>query len=65
MTFDQLTEAVDLLHDDAMERKSMTRCARNTFDGRGPDRFVNGLEIMLHGPARQRAASFAPLKIAA
>ncbi|MBM3979857.1 MAG: polysaccharide biosynthesis protein [Planctomycetes bacterium] len=65
VTFDQLKEAVDLLHDDAMERKSMTRCARNTFDGRGPDRIVNGLEIMLHGPARKRATGFAPLKIAA
>lgn len=65
VTFDQLKEAVDLLLDDPMERKGMTRCARNTFDGRGPDRIVNGLEIMLHGPARQRAASAAPLKIAA
>ncbi len=68
VTFDQLREAVDLFHDDSMERKSMTRCARNTFDGRGPDRIVNGLEIMLHGPTRKRVASFAPthgLKIAA
>ena len=30
----------------------MTRCARNLFDGRGPDRIVNGMEIMLHAPAR-------------
>ncbi|MFM8274242.1 MAG: PseG/SpsG family protein [Gemmata sp.] len=66
VTFDQLREAVDLLHDDPMERKGMTRCARNTFDGRGPDRIVNGLEIMLHSPARKRAASFGPLlKVAA
>jgi spore coat polysaccharide biosynthesis predicted glycosyltransferase SpsG len=65
VTFDQLKEAVDLLHDDPMERKGMTRCARNTFDGRGPDRIVNGLEIMLHAPARKRAAGVAPLKIAA
>jgi spore coat polysaccharide biosynthesis predicted glycosyltransferase SpsG len=65
VTFDQLKEAVDLLLDDPMERKGMTRCARNTFDGRGPDRIVNGLEIMLHNPARQRAAGVAPLKIAA
>ncbi|AWM41307.1 hypothetical protein GobsT_00680 [Gemmata obscuriglobus] len=68
VTFEQLQEAVDLLHDDPMERKGMTRCARNTFDGRGPDRIVNGLEIMLHSPSRKRAASFAPthgLKIAA
>lgn len=68
VTFDQFREAVDLLHDDPMERKGMTRCARSTFDGRGPDRIVNGLEIMLHSPTRKRAASFAPthgLKIAA
>ena len=66
VTFDQFQEAVDLLLDDPMERKGMTRSARNTFDGRGPDRIVNGLEIMLHTPARKRAASTAPaLKIAA
>ena len=64
--FDQLQEAVDLLLEDPMERKGMTRCARNMFDGRGPDRIVNGMEIMLHTPARKRAASSVPpLKIAA
>jgi spore coat polysaccharide biosynthesis predicted glycosyltransferase SpsG len=65
VTLEQLKEAVDLLLDDPMERKGMTRCARNTFDGRGPDRIVNGLEIMLHSPARKRAASVVPQKIAA
>jgi spore coat polysaccharide biosynthesis predicted glycosyltransferase SpsG len=65
VTFDQLKEAVDLLHDDAMERKTMTRAARNTFDGRGPDRIVNGMEIMLHSPHRKRSAVSVPLKIAA
>jgi spore coat polysaccharide biosynthesis predicted glycosyltransferase SpsG len=65
VSFDQLKEAVDLLLDDPMERKGMTRCARNTFDGRGPDRIVNGLEIMLHSPIRKRVASTVPLKIAA
>lgn len=65
VTFDQLKEAVDVLVDDAMERKTMTRCARNTFDGRGPDRIVNGMEIMLHSPARKRTATAVPLKIAA
>jgi hypothetical protein len=48
-----------------MERKTMTRCARNAFDGRGPDRIVNGLEVMLHSPARKRVATAVPLKIAA
>ena len=68
VSFDQLKEAVDLLLDDAMERKGMTRCARNNYDGRGPDRVVNGMEIMLHAPARKRAAQVAAqpaLRIAA
>src|SRR5262249_39636998 len=45
VSFDQLNEAVGALLDDPMERKGMTRCARNMFDGRGPDRIVNGMEI--------------------
>ena len=57
VTFEQLREAVDLLLDDEMERKGMTRCARNLVDGRGPDRIVNGMEILLHAPARKRAAA--------
>jgi spore coat polysaccharide biosynthesis predicted glycosyltransferase SpsG len=67
VTVDQLREAVDQLLDDPMERKGMTRCARNLFDGRGPDRIVNGMEIMLHSPSRrQTAVSATPLlKIAA
>ena len=69
VTFDGLKDAVDLLLDDQMERKGMTRCARNLVDGRGPDRIVNGLEITLHAPARKRAAlaaaTAAQLKIAA
>lgn len=66
VSFEQLKEAVDLLLDDAMERKGMTRCARNQYDGRGPDRVVNGMEIMLHAPARKRAAGVVPpLRIAA
>jgi spore coat polysaccharide biosynthesis predicted glycosyltransferase SpsG len=56
VTFEQLKEAVDQLLDDPMERKGMTRCARNLVDGRGPDRVVNGMEIMLHAPARKRSA---------
>lgn len=56
VSFDQLQEAVGQLLDDPMERKGMTRCARNLIDGRGPDRIVNGMEIILHTPARKRAA---------
>jgi len=66
---EQLKEAVDMLLDDPMERKGMTRCARNLFDGRGPDRIVNGMEIMLHAPARRSDVIAVPanpiLKIAA
>ena len=66
VSFDALNEAVDVLLDDAMERKTMTRCARNQYDGRGPDRVVNGMEILLHAPARKRAAAVSPqLRIAA
>ena len=57
VSFGQLKEAVDLLLDDPMERKGMTRCARNLVDGRGPDRIVNGMEILLHTPARKRPAA--------
>jgi spore coat polysaccharide biosynthesis predicted glycosyltransferase SpsG len=60
VSFEQLKEAVDALLDDPMERKGMTRCARNLFDGRGPDRIVNGMEIMLHAPSRRRAAVAVP-----
>ncbi|MDB5306346.1 MAG: hypothetical protein JWO38_548 [Gemmataceae bacterium] len=61
VTFDQLREAVEQLLDDPMERKGMTRCARNLVDGRGPDRIVNGLEILLHAPSRKRAAQAVPV----
>ena len=40
----------------------MTRCARNLIDGRGPDRIVNGMEIMLHAPARQRRRAGGPAR---
>ena len=29
----------------------MARCARHLIDGKGPDRIVNGLEILIHAPA--------------
>jgi spore coat polysaccharide biosynthesis predicted glycosyltransferase SpsG len=56
VSFEQLKEAVEALLDDPMERKGMTRCARNLVDGRGPDRIVNGMEVLLHSPSRKRAA---------
>ncbi len=50
VTETQLREAVGVVLDDPMERLGMTRCARNLVDGRGGDRVVNGLEILLHAP---------------
>ncbi|MFO0849453.1 MAG: polysaccharide biosynthesis protein [Gemmataceae bacterium] len=50
VTFEQLAEAVGIVLDDPMERLGMNRCGRNLIDGRGGDRIVNGLEIVLHTP---------------
>ncbi len=46
-----LRDAVQNLLSDQLERVGMSRCAKRLIDGRGPDRMVNALEIMLH-PAR-------------
>ncbi|MGL4422082.1 MAG: PseG/SpsG family protein [Gemmataceae bacterium] len=56
VTIEELDEAVQILLNDPMERLTMSRCARNRVDGRGGDRIVNGLEIMLHSPARKAPA---------
>ena len=48
----QLAEAVALVLNDPIERMGMTRCGRRLIDGRGGDRIVNGLEIVLHGQQR-------------
>jgi spore coat polysaccharide biosynthesis predicted glycosyltransferase SpsG len=42
--------AQDLLGD-PLERQAMARCGRKLIDGRGPDRLVTALEILLH-PSR-------------
>lgn len=47
-----IRNAVQNLLDDPNERKSMSRCGRRLIDGRGPDRLVTGLEVMLHSPMR-------------
>lgn len=44
--------AVQNLLGDPLERQSMSRNGRKLIDGRGADRIVNGLEIMLHSPAQ-------------
>jgi spore coat polysaccharide biosynthesis predicted glycosyltransferase SpsG len=40
------------LLEDPLERQVMARCGRALIDGRGPDRLVTALEVMLH-PSRQ------------
>lgn len=52
VTFDMLAEAVEPVLNDPMERLGMSRCARNLIDGRGGDRIVNGMEIVLRSPGR-------------
>ncbi len=54
VSFDALHEAVNIVLDDRMERLGMSRCGRNLVDGRGGDRVVNGIEILLHAPAYRR-----------
>ena len=48
-----LRDAVNYVLDDQLERIGMSRCARQLIDGRGPDRIVNGLEILIHRPAAE------------
>jgi spore coat polysaccharide biosynthesis predicted glycosyltransferase SpsG len=47
-----IRHAVQNLLNDPLERQAMSRCARKLIDGRGPDRLVTALEVMLH-PSRQ------------
>lgn len=49
-------QAVANLLNDPLERQSMSRAGRKLIDGRGPDRLVTALEIVLH-PLRQVALS--------
>jgi spore coat polysaccharide biosynthesis predicted glycosyltransferase SpsG len=51
--------AVQNLLSDPLERQAMSRCGRKLIDGRGPDRLVTALEVMLHQPARQVATRIA------
>lgn len=48
-------QAVQEILADPQERQAMSRCGRQLIDGRGPDRFVTALEVMLH-PTRRIAA---------
>lgn len=47
----QLRTAIQNLLSDPHERAAMSRRGRKLIDGRGPDRLVNGLEVMLQRPA--------------
>src|SRR5262245_11774959 len=47
--------AVHNLLGDNLERQAMSRCGRQLIDGRGPDRLVTALEVLLHSAARQAA----------
>ncbi len=46
-----LRNAVQDLLGDPLERQAMSRCGRKLIDGRGPDRLVTALEVLLH-PSR-------------
>ncbi len=48
-----IRQGVQNLIIDALERKSMARCGRKLIDGRGPDRLVTALEILLSPLQRQ------------
>ncbi len=45
-------QAVADILGDPLQRQAMSRCGRKLVDGRGPDRLVTALEVMLH-PSRQ------------
>jgi spore coat polysaccharide biosynthesis predicted glycosyltransferase SpsG len=56
-----IRQAVQNLLNDPQERQAMARCGRQLIDGRGPDRLVTALEIVLH-PSRHVGSE---LKVAA
>jgi spore coat polysaccharide biosynthesis predicted glycosyltransferase SpsG len=43
-----IRQAVQNLLAEPLERQAMARCGRALIDGRGPDRLVTALEVMLH-----------------
>jgi spore coat polysaccharide biosynthesis predicted glycosyltransferase SpsG len=51
--------AVQNLLTDPLERQAMARCGRKLIDGRGPDRLVNAMEIVLAGAARRERVRLA------
>jgi spore coat polysaccharide biosynthesis predicted glycosyltransferase SpsG len=59
VTFEMLADAVEPILSDPMERLGMSRCSRNLCDGRGGDRIVNGMEILLRTPGQAPALRLA------
>lgn len=51
--------AIQNLLTDPLERQAMARCGRKLIDGRGPDRLVNAMEIVLAGAARKKTVRLA------
>src|SRR5262249_24981832 len=51
--------AVQNILTDPLERQAMARCGRKLIDGRGPDRLVNAMEILLAGGGRREAVRVA------
>ena len=54
-----IRQSVQNILADPLERQAMARCGRQLIDGRGPDRMVTALEVMLHSsrsPALAKAA---------
>jgi spore coat polysaccharide biosynthesis predicted glycosyltransferase SpsG len=47
-----IRQAIADMLSDPLERQAMARCGRKLIDGRGPDRLVTALEVLLH-PSRQ------------
>lgn len=52
-------QAVHNLLSDNLERQAMARCGRQLIDGRGPDRLVTALEVLLHASRRPSLAQAA------
>ena len=48
LSISNFKQVVQDLLDCPLERQAMSRCARQLVDGRGPDRLILALEVMLH-----------------
>jgi spore coat polysaccharide biosynthesis predicted glycosyltransferase SpsG len=52
-----IRQAVFEMLGDPLERQAMARCGRKLIDGRGPDRLVTALEVLLHPSRHIHAAA--------